>query len=72
METVKSPIKSLGVWGSVLTIAISLGASIGWWSEDFVTAEGDTINQLLVTGATLVSGIIALIGRWRASSKIVP
>lgn len=67
MESTKQWYKSKTIWASLVTVVIGLLATFGAIDLE---GEQDSIVDSIMQIVTLVSGIVALIGRVRAKSKI--
>lgn len=69
MEDQKPWWTSAGVWGSVVAILLGIASGFG---IQFDASVSDQLTQLLTSAGTLVTGIIALVGRIRATKQITP
>ncbi|RYH04116.1 hypothetical protein EU805_01725 [Salipiger sp. IMCC34102] len=67
MEQQKSPLKSLTVGGGLAAVIVGAGQLVG------VAVTPAEINELFAAGVsivTIVSGVVAIVGRIRARSTI--
>lgn len=65
----KTPFKSLGIIGSASTIVSSLIALAEWYNanQDLIM---DTKTAVVALWVALASGVVSLVGRWRARLPI--
>ena len=64
MDTTKKARASVGIWGAVATIIVSV---LAVWD---ITVDHTVILDWLVAGGAFLGGIAALWGRWKATDKI--
>jgi hypothetical protein len=74
MEPVKSALESKGVWGSLITLAVPLLGLLGitLTADDTAVLVDSAVGMVttISTFATLVGGVMALVGRLRATKRI--
>jgi hypothetical protein len=62
--------KSLGIWGSVVTIVVGVATAVGLISTDRGAILIEQVPELIVGLAVAVAGVLSFIGRWRAKDQI--
>ena len=67
MDTTKNPIKSMTIVAGLTTIIVG-GLALFGVGVDQQTQE--TVTQIILSAATIVSGVMAIIGRIRATKQI--
>lgn len=68
MEEVKGYLQSKTVWAGVLTVVVSLGSAAGLtFGEGFI----DEASALAVSITTAITGLVAIYGRVKATTKLV-
>lgn len=72
----KAATQSLTIWGAVVVIIAQLvklvfGVEISAEDQVLFTTWLQQIIEIVTTGATILGGIVAVIGRLRAKSQIV-
>jgi hypothetical protein len=74
MYDVKPWYQSSGIWGGLIAVIAPVAGFFGYTlTADDAKALADGVTQLIVAGsgvASIVGGIIAIVGRVRASKKI--
>ena len=66
LEETKSALKSVGITGSVLTVVASMAVLLQYFDVLPVELLDETLGAII----TMVGGMMALVGRWKAESKI--
>ena len=67
MDGFKSILSSKTFWGALLAIAAGVLGMLGF---EFSAADQSAVLEYVVTGGSIVGGIIAIVGRIVASKKI--
>lgn len=74
MDASKPWYQSSGVWGGVVAVVAPVAGFFGYTvTADDAKAIADGVTQLIVAGsgiASIAGGVIAIVGRVRASKKI--
>jgi len=74
MDAVKPWYQSSGVWGGLLAVIAPVAGYFGYsFTAEDAQAVADGLTQLIVLGsgvASIAGGLIAIVGRVRASKKI--
>lgn len=68
LTSLKSPMKSRGVWGGIVSMGAAVGLATGWYT---LTAEDQMALPILMSAvASGVGGVLAVFGRIRATRQI--
>jgi hypothetical protein len=67
VQSYKSPFKSLGVAGAAAAVITGLAQLTGYVVEP---ADAKELGELFAGSITIVAGVVALVGRLRASAKL--
>jgi len=67
MNDMKNPLQSIGIWGGLAAVVMGVLALFGVGN----TPENqETIMRIVLAIGTVVSGVMAIYGRWRAKKEI--
>ncbi len=66
MNDTKSPIKSVGIVGPIIGLAVM---GLNWWKPGLGITEAD-IAPLIDGGAAVWTALTGIYGRWRATKQI--
>lgn len=70
MEGTKSPLASSAIWANSIQILVSVAVAFGWITDNFGSEIQATLPQIVASAVGVVTGLIGLWGRWRATKKI--
>lgn len=67
MNAMKPWYLSRTIWASLVTVATAAGGLLGFPVEE---QEGEAVSEMILQAVTAISGLMAIVGRVTADSRI--